>query len=158
MRCFPYLAAIGFVLALGACSAHDEHLTFLPAPGDASLERQVYTAVNAYRLKRGLGALAWSDAVADQARAHSVRMASGATSLGHRDFRKRVAAIGRTMQWNRAAENVARARSAARAMELWLRNRGHRRNIEGRFDVTGIGAATSPDGLIYFTQIFVESR
>jgi uncharacterized protein YkwD len=158
MRWPGRLVAIGLVLALDACAAHDQRLAFLPAPGDAALARQVYAAVNEYRRDRRLRPLAWSDAVADQARAHSRRMAGGATSLGHRDFRKRVAAIGHVMQWNRAAENVARSRSAERAMELWLRNRGHRRNIEGRFDVTGIGAATSSNGLIYFTQIFVESR
>lgn len=130
----------------------------MPTPAVVGLERQVYAAVNDYRSARRLPALAWSDVAANQARGHSRKMASGATSLGHRDFRKRAATIEKTLPWSRAAENVARSRSVERAVELWLRSRGHRRNIEGGFDVTGIGAATGPDGLIYFTQIFIKSK
>lgn len=153
-----HLLAIGFALALAACGARAQRLAFLSAPEDLALEQQVYSAVNQYRVGRRLPALAWSEVAARQARDHSRKMASGSRSLGHRGFGSRVAAVAKTLRLSRAAENVARARSAARAMELWLRNRGHRRNIEGRFDLTGIGAATSEDGFVYFTQIFVESK
>lgn len=151
------LLAVGVALALGACGS-DRHLVLEPSPADVALEQQVYAAVNEYRVSRGLAALEWSDVAASQARDHSRKMAAGASSLGHRSFGKRVSAIADTIPLSRAAENVARSRSPARALELWLKNRGHRRNIEGRYDLTGIGAATSEDGLIYFTQIFVQSK
>jgi uncharacterized protein YkwD len=153
----PFLA-IAVALALGGCGARAPRIALRPSPADAAFEQQVYTAVNEYRLSRRLPALAWSEVAASQARDHSQRMAAGARSLGHRDFHKRVSAIAGTMRLSRAAENVVRSRSAARAIELWLKNRGHRRNIEGRYDLTGIGAARSEDGLIYFTEIFLESR
>jgi uncharacterized protein YkwD len=34
----------------------------------------------------------------------------------------------------------------------------HRENIEGDFDLTGVGAATDAQGLLYLTQIFVRTR
>ena len=120
------LATIGLVLALGACANGAWGVNLAPTPDGPDLERQVFAQVNAHRVARRLRPLAWSEVAAEQARQHSRRMASGATSLGHRDFRKRVAAIGRAVAVAQAAENVAKAGSAARAVELWLRNRGHR--------------------------------
>jgi uncharacterized protein YkwD len=32
---------------------------------------------------------------------------------------------------------------------------GHRKNIEGPYEVTGIGVARNAQGEVYFTQIFV---
>jgi uncharacterized protein YkwD len=150
------LLAASVLLTIGSCSTHEASLALLPAPIDAGLEQEIYAAVNDYRAGKGLRPLAWSDAVAAQARAHSRKMASGATPFGHRDFGKRVAAIRRVMPANRVAENVARTFTVARAVELWLHHRGHRQNIEGRFDLTGVGAARASDGMLYFTQIFVK--
>jgi uncharacterized protein YkwD len=158
MKQLGALVAVALALGLGACSTRSATAALAPTSDELALEQQVYAAVNAHRAARGLRALAWSDLVADQARVHSQKMASGERSLGHRDFKKRVATVGRAVRWSHAAENVVRSRSVARAMDLWLRNRGHRRNIEGNYDVTGIGAARADDGFIYVTQIFLRSE
>jgi uncharacterized protein YkwD len=133
-------------------------MALAPTPAGPSLEQDVHAAVNDHRATRGLRPLRWSEVVAEQAREHSRRMASGATSFGHRDFQKRVAAIGRKVKWQNAAENVAKSGSVESAVALWLRNRGHRGNIEGDFDLTGVGVARSSDGLLYFTQIFIKAK
>jgi uncharacterized protein YkwD len=56
-----------------------------------------------------------------------------------------------------SAENVAYGNITAKeVVDNWLKSPGHRRNIEGKYTITGIGVAKSSDGTIFFTQIFVE--
>ncbi len=43
-------------------------------------------------------------------------------------------------------------------MSGWLRSPGHRENIEGAYDLTGIGVARSRQGVYYFTQLFAGTR
>jgi uncharacterized protein YkwD len=85
-------------------------------------------------------------------------MAAGATAFGHDGFEQRVAAIGQTIAWSNAGENVALDYSAAGAVEAWIGSPGHRANIEGQYDVTGVGVATGRNGSMYFTQIFIKTR
>jgi uncharacterized protein YkwD len=42
------------------------------------------------------------------------------------------------------------------ALESFLDSRGHRDNLMGRFDLTGVGVAKSSDGRIFFTQMFAD--
>ena len=37
---------------------------------------------------------------------------------------------------------------------LVLYSPGHRKNMEGQFNLTGIGCARGKDGVFYFTQLF----
>ena len=127
------------------------------APLASTLERQTHARVNKYRASEGLTALAWNDLIADLARQHSQDMARGATDLGHDGFEDRVAAIGQTLPWSDAAENVSQATGADAALKDWLNSRGHRSNIEGDFDLTGVGAATRK-GAPYVTQIFIKCK
>ena len=41
------------------------------------------------------------------------------------------------------------------ALQVWLDSPAHRTNLEGRYSLTGVGAAASPDGTLYVTQIVV---
>ena len=45
-----------------------------------------------------------------------------------------------------------------KSLSDWLHSQHHRENIEGRFDVTGVGIARSRDGTYFFTQLFVARR
>lgn len=127
-----------------------------------AVERQTYSKVNDYRTSRGLTALSWNDAVAEQARLHSVDMASGASAFGHDGFDSRMHAIVRSVAWTGVAENVFMLLNfpdpAAVAVRGWLDSPGHKENIEGDYDVTGVGIARSENGTLYFTQIFVKSK
>jgi uncharacterized protein YkwD len=94
-----------------------------------------------------------------QARLHSAAMAAGRTSLGHAGFDDRVAALRRVMTFQRTAENVAfnqgHREPAAEAVRGWLTSRAHRENIEGPYELTGVGVVSNAKGEVYFTQIFV---
>ncbi len=83
-------------------------------------------------------------------------MASKETAFGHDGFEDRVKLIsiklGRLLL---SAENVAYGKISPRqVVDIWLKSPGHRRNIEGKYLLTGIGIAKANDGTFYFTQIF----
>jgi uncharacterized protein YkwD len=131
-----------------------------PDAGLAGLERAVFAAVNRHRRSLGLAELVSDPAIAALARGHSVDMAQARVGFGHAGFRARVDAIGRTGGLRRAAENVSRhtrpaAQVPAEALERWLASEQHRRNLEGDFRRSGVGAARDAGGTIYLTQIFV---
>jgi uncharacterized protein YkwD len=128
----------------------------------ASLERQTHAKVNAYRSSIGLAGLKWDDSVAQQARRHSRDMASGASAFGHDGFDARMHDLVKSVAWTGVAENVFMLLNlsdpAAVAVNGWIDSPGHRHNIEGDYNLTGIGIARAEDGSLYFTQIFVKSK
>ena len=92
---------------------------------------------------------------------HSTNMAEGGyllhkDSLG-RDFKDRLAS--KLSERSYAGENVAtnNAPDSARvAIEGWRQSPKHLRNIlNEKFTETGVGIATSVDGMVFFTQIFL---
>ena len=127
-----------------------------------SLEQAVHDQVNQYRASRGLPALALDSRISQQARTHSQNMASGTVPFSHQGFSQRVEALGTVIPYSGAAENVAYNQSyadpATQAVQGWLNSTGHRTNIEGNYNLTGIGIAKNAQGEYYFTQIFIRSR
>jgi uncharacterized protein YkwD len=129
----------------------------------ATIEREVVTRVNRYRRSEGLPALASDARLAEIARGHSRAMASGRTGFGHGGFKGRTRLVAFRIPYERVAENVSHHRRTpseipAVAVEGWIDSRGHRRNIEGPFALTGVGAAVGSDGSVYLTQLFVLPR
>ncbi len=123
------------------------------------LEREIIIRVNQYRQSKGLPPLVSDDRLAGQARIHSLGMADGDVPFGHDGFLERIKAAG--IPCLAAAENVAMNGGfedpAAEAVRGWLNSPGHRANIEGDYDLTGVGAAVNGVGEYYFTQIFLET-
>ena len=126
---------------------------------DAALERAVHELVNRHRRARGLTPLTLDQRISRQARLHSQAMAEGRTRFGHGGFTDRIDALGRVMSCRRTAENVASNRGhrdpAAEAVRGWLESRAHLENIDGPYDLTGIGVARNAAGEVFFTQLFV---
>ena len=146
-----------------AAGAKSASRTAARKPDLASIEREVVTRVNRYRRSEGLPALASDSRVAEIARGHSRAMAAGRTGFGHGGFNGRTHAVAVKVPYKRVAENVSRHSRDPReipavAVERWVDSRGHRRNIEGPFALTGVGAAVGSDGSVYLTQIFVLPR
>jgi uncharacterized protein YkwD len=57
------------------------------------------------------------------------------------------------------AENVAyNYKNAQDVVRNWIASSGHRRNIEGNYNLTGIGLARDRRGKLYFTQIFLRTK
>ena len=132
-------------------------------PPVESLETKTHELVNEYRRSAGLPPLAFSRPIAAIARRHSAAMAEGRIPFGHEGFEKRRRRIARAMPLEGIAENVgvnteAARRTASVTVSGWLGSSGHRENIEGDYDATGIGIARGPRGAWYFTQIFVKRR
>jgi len=133
-------------------------------PDLAGMESEIVARVNRYRRSEGLPALSNDARIAEIARAHSREMASGKTGFGHAGFRDRTREVDQRIPYRSVAENVARHRRRATneipavAVQGWVGSWGHRHNIEGKYSLTGVGAARGPDGSIYLTQIFVAPR
>ena len=98
------------------------------------------------------------DAASKQAYKHSYNMATGKTAFSHNGFDQRIYAIGQSIGRSSAsAENVAYGNLTARGVvDVWLNSPGHKKNIEGNYNLTGIGVSKDRQGILYFTQIFLR--
>ena len=124
----------------------------------ASTSREILFFVNEFRRSKGLPALQANSYISSVALGHSRDMLTGKSPFGHDGFRQRIDRIsGKLGRLHVAAENVASGSMGAReVVDGWLHSPGHRRNIMGDFQLTGIGVAEASNGMIYFTQIFVR--
>jgi uncharacterized protein YkwD len=123
-----------------------------------SMEASILANINAHRRSLGLSSLQMIDAANQQAYNHSMNMATGKTAFGHDGFSQRVnniiAVIGRVSS---SAENVAYgSRTASEVVKGWLNSPPHKKNIEGNYNLTGIGVYANRQGTLYFTQLFVK--
>ncbi|MFZ1730910.1 MAG: CAP domain-containing protein [Bacteroidota bacterium] len=168
---FPATAAWGLrpilllpiiLLLLVSCSEDDGPITPPIDTGIAEIEARVNTLINQYRVEQGYAPLSLSSVITTQARQHSKNMASGLVLFGHDGFQQRVDEIKKQLNVGGAGENVAMNSGytdpAKVAFDGWLKSDGHRANIEGNYDLTGVGVSQSSDGAYYLTQIFVKSR
>lgn len=134
----------------------------LPKPSTATiapgLEDQILTLINQHRKAKGLAALANNPVIEAEARRHTVAMASHRSPFGHDGFSYRSKVITSKIQGIRAtAENVAYgSKTAQEVVDGWLKSPGHKKNIEGKFRLTGIGVARDEKSVLYFTQIFAN--
>ncbi len=134
-------------------------------PGESEVEREVFDLVNQHRVPIGFEALEWNETIAGECRVHSRNMASGSVPIAHDGFDQRMANISNTIPYTLIGENVAycnigsggSASPASLALNGWVNNPPHRDNIEGNYNLTGVGVAK--DGNEYYiTQIFVHSN
>ncbi len=149
------------LLGISVAAAHSAHARDPQGVSTESLEAQTHELVNEHRRAAGLPPLGYSRELAAIARRHSVAMAAGTVPFGHDGAEGRQRRIERSVPLEAMAENVgvnnAPARRTARmTVSGWLDSPGHRANIEGDYDTTGIGIARSRNGAWYFTQIFVK--
>ena len=129
---------------------------------NAEIAAAVHRIVNELRQNEGLKPLTLDPIISAQARAHSVEMAGGGGSISHRGFEQRLQDIGKKIRYRAAAENVAvnvrYENPALAAVEGWSKSPEHRKNMLGRFSLTGIGIAQGEDGRYFFTQIFIQPQ
>jgi uncharacterized protein YkwD len=124
---------------------------------DSKMANDILGYVNAYRQKKGLPALTMNAVVSAQAQKHSENMAAHRTAFGHNGFQTRMKNISSQLGGaNATAENVAFGNmDAKQVVDTWLTSPGHKQNIEGPYNLTGIGIASDNKGNLYFTQIFI---
>ncbi len=148
---FAFLAFI--LLSLQACSQTTEQIN-----GEAQLQQSVLDYVNQYRKTKGLAPLKMMSLITAEALKHSKNMADGRVDFGHDGFEGRADRLMSQIELSNAiAENVAYGKfSAQEVVNRWIQSPGHKKNIEGKFTLTGVGIIRRADGYLYFTQIFIN--
>jgi uncharacterized protein YkwD len=155
----------GVIISLVSFSACAQHSTpsYATYKEDADINlkgmnQQILYYINEYRSSIGKAELRMIEAAANEANEHSNHMARHATPFGHGGFDKRINTIIKQIGNIRAAaENVALGKlTAKQVVDGWLHSPNHKKNIEGDYNFTGIGVAKDNDGLVYYTQIFLN--
>ena len=137
-----------------------------PAPSSppdlSQIERDAEKGINAHRESTGRPKLRSDATVAKIARGHSRDMAKGKVGFGHDGLRDRVEQVQKHFKIAGAAENISKHERkeghAEAAVNTWLASPVHLKNINGNYDLSGVGAAVSRDGIVFITQIFVKLR
>lgn len=116
------------------------------------LIRDIHAKVNNYRVSQGKAALSIDSNIQSIAQSGAQSQAT-ANRMSHDGFADRAKAIGNVA----SAENVATGyQSADAVVDGWISSAGHRANILGSFNRTGIGIAYSSSGVPYYTQLFAQ--
>lgn len=147
------MGAIFFAEPLIATSTHEI------SDKNASFQNRILYYVNQYRAQHHLSPLKMQKHASIEAYNHSRDMANKKMGFGHGGFSGRYKRLYRHGKNCRgASENVAYYRmDAKKLVNGWIASRGHRRNILGHYNQTGIGVARSQkDGWGYMTQIFLQ--
>jgi len=132
----------------------------LQAQTYSGMAKEILSYINEHRERMGLQPLKMNDAISHVAEIHSKEMAKGIVPFGHTGYDERMERIAYQIgEANASAENVAEGASTAKAVvNMWLHSPPHRKNMEGHYNLTGIGIAESNDGSLYFTQIFIHKQ
>lgn len=160
MRIYSFL--ILAFLVLSACHSKPPAKAERPTaarngPALSNLESGIVAEVNRYRQSIGLPALQVNSIIATEAALHSQKMARHQVGFGHDGFQQRVSRINSRLDGSIASgENVAAGSMTAKeVVQFWIKSKPHRQNIEGKFNLTGIGISRDSRGSIYYTQIFI---
>lgn len=121
---------------------------------------QILYYVNAFRSQNGKAPLAMNKDMVETAGIHSTAMARGTVAFGHDNFDLRFKYVAAKLGGiNAFAENVAMGKLDAQGVvDGWAHSPGHRKNMLGDYNLTGIATATADNGTIYFTQIFAHKQ
>ena len=123
-----------------------------------AMESDVLTLINKYRRGKGMSTLVMNNVVSEEARKHSLNMATGKVPFSHDGFNTRSKTITTKLPTIKSvAENVAYGqRSAQEVVNDWIKSPGHKQNIEGNYTQTGIGIVADSKGVLYYTQMFIR--
>jgi len=125
----------------------------------SNLVQEVHRQINQYRRSLNLPPLSLNAQVSQTAATHSRNMAEGKVEFSHQGFDNRIQAIENDISYRSAAENVAYNQGysdpVSQAVAGWIKSKGHRQNIVGNYNLTGIGVVKNQQGEYYFTQIFI---
>lgn len=126
---------------------------------DKDVAEDILVYINQFRVQKGLPKLRMNQILTQEARQHSADMAAHRIEFGHDGFPQRMAHLYQKIQTAQGgAENVAYNYKTAKIVaEGWIKSPGHRHNILGHYDQTGIGIVRDKLGRPYYTQIFLKT-
>ncbi len=124
----------------------------------SDMPAEILRIINEHRTGMGLGPLKMDPVISQAAEKHSHNMAAKKIPFGHDGFDERMDKLSKQIKSVSAwAENVANGPDDAKdVVDMWLHSPGHKKNIEGNYNLTGIGIAKGTDGSPYYTQIFLN--
>lgn len=127
-----------------------------PAVAD-NINYHIFERINQHRAQQYLPLLQINPHIQVAATQHAQDMADGRQPFGHGGFQERARILLNKLSGTSVAENVALgSANAERIVQTWLESSGHRNNIEGDFDWTGIGIAQSNEQEYYYCQLFIK--
>lgn len=134
-------------------------LTPKSVTSDTEMQDAVLVHINEYRQQHGLPKLTMNQNLIREAKQHSIDMATHKIPFGHQNFAKRIShAHAQIKNSGAGAENVAyNYKDARTVVQQWVLSPGHKRNIVGNYNLTGIGIARDKQGRIYYTQLFLRT-
>jgi len=126
---------------------------------DAAMQKEILYLINKYRITHGMSMLKTNNLITKEATIHSREMAQHKLPFGHDKYDQRMGRLFKAINHsNGGAENVAyNYKTAKIVVDGWLNSPGHRQNIRGSYNLTGIGIARDERGRIYYTQMFVRA-
>lgn len=124
------------------------------------MANEILGYINHYRIQHGLSRLTMDPVLSQEATRHSHDMAIHATPFGHNGFNTRMNHLHQHLpQSTSGAENVAyNYKTAKIVVDGWINSPGHRQNLMGHYNLTGIGIARDSAGKLYYTQLFLRSN
>lgn len=135
-----------------------------PAPDPLAFmndwEKEAFIAVNDHRKSIGKPAFVPNQIVTEVCRHHATMMAKGQAPFNHDGVGERIAEIemeiGSTSTWGENIQYNQHASAPGKdALKWWLTSPPHRSNIEGDYNIAGMGAFQH-GGRTYFCQIFIR--
>ena len=155
------LLVIACALFITSCSSNEVELVennteFTANLTEKTIEAEILTKVNDYRVSNGFSPLSKLEAIKTQTSSHTNYMIEQ-SKVSHDNFYKRkeylvnkAAAVG-------VGENVAYGYSSATSVVYaWIKSDGHKKNIEGDYTHFEVTAEKDANGKWYFTNIFVK--
>lgn len=126
---------------------------------DQKMVADILVYVNQYRVQHGLPNLTLNPILSQEATHHSADMATHRMGFGHDGFAQRIEHAHQKIPNSQAgAENVAfNYKTAKIVVDGWMNSWGHKRNILGHYNLTGIGIVRDSAGKPYFTQMFLNA-
>ena len=121
-------------------------------------EQHILKAINHFRMTHLLMPLKFDEHLNKIAMQHSQNMAKHHIPVGHQGFDQRFKTIRLQIDnVAQAAENVASGfRNVDMVIDGWIHSPGHRQNILGSYQLTGIAIAYDQQHKPYYTQVFAK--
>lgn len=155
------LLVIACALFITSCSSNEVELVennteFTANLTEKTIEAEILTKVNDYRVSNGFSPLSKLEAIKTQTSSHTNYMIEQ-SKVSHDNFYKRKEYLVNNAAAVGVGENVAYGYSSATSVvDAWIKSDGHKKNIEGDYTHFEVTAEKDANGKWYFTNIFVK--
>ena len=121
-----------------------------------AIEVEILDEINLYRNAIGLEKLKPLAKLSIESEGHNDYMIEEGT-VSHDNFSLRASRLMNDSGAKAVAENVGYGyRTSNAVVNAWLKSKGHRENIEGKYSHFGISVRQDENGKNYFTNIFIK--